>query len=224
MSESEAFAAGDGVFDADFFAGAAPLAAGAMAFDVAGVELGFAAGAGLAAAGEDAGVDDVVDAGADGVEAEALALAFLLFPEVFVGDASAAGAAEASLGAAASAGLDFFEGFFVEVVSADAVELSAAASDFLDFFEDFFGVDVSAAAVESADASASGFFDFFEDFFVVEESAEAEELSLVPASAFLVFFDFDDFAVAEVSAGAVLLLASVLGFLDFFFLVVVVEL
>ncbi len=54
-----------------------------------------------------------VDAGADGVESEALALAFLLFREVFVGDASAAGAAAASLGAAASAGLDFFEDFFV---------------------------------------------------------------------------------------------------------------
>jgi hypothetical protein len=200
MSESEAFAAGAGVFDADFFAGAAPLAAGAMAFDVVGEELGFEGGAGLAAAGDDAGVDDVVDAGADGVESEALALAFLLFPEVFGGDASGAGAAAASLGAAASAGLDFVEDFFVfvEVVSADAVALSAAAvSDFFDFFEDFFGVDVSAAAVESADASASAFFDFFEDFFVVEESAGAEELAVVPASGFWLFFDFDDFVVAE---------------------------
>jgi hypothetical protein len=200
MSESEAFAAGAGVFDADFFAGAAPLAAGAMAFDVVGEELGFEGGAGLAAAGDDAGVDDVVDAGADGVEAEALALAFLLFPEVFVGDASGAGAAEALLGAAASAVLDFFDDFLVELVSADAVEFSAvAASDVFDFFEDFFVVDV------------------------VDESAGAEELPVVPASVFLLF-DFDDFVVAELSVAAELSLASVLGFLDFFFFVVVVEL
>ena len=180
----------------------------------------FAEGAGALA------VDFFAGAGLpDGVESEALALAFLLFCEGFAGDASGAGAAEALLGAVASAVLDFFEDFFVEVVSADAVESFAAASGFFDFFEDFFVVEVSAAAVESADASASAFFDFFEDFFVVEESAGAEELSAVPESGFLLFFDFEDLVVAELSAaGAELSLASALGFLDFFFFVVVVEL
>jgi hypothetical protein len=189
MSASEAFAAGvGGVLVADFLAGAEfVLAAGAEAGAAAGAGADFVAagagvGAGAVAAGAAGFADDALEEGAlDGAD-EAAALDFLLLrEEVFAVEESAAGAEEASLGAAASAALDFFDDFLVEAVSLlveasvlaeavlllveaeplDALPLSAAVSDFFDFRVDFLVVvESDAAAVELSLASAAAFLDF----------------------------------------------------------------
>src|SRR5215467_13866673 len=101
MSASEALFVGDGAdFVAVFLTGVGlPLAAGAEAVVAAGAGVGvdLAAGAGVDVGAEDAGVIAF-----DDDEDEAFALAFLLFRDkVFVEEASAAGAAEASLDGAA---------------------------------------------------------------------------------------------------------------------------
>jgi hypothetical protein len=200
MSASEAFAAGvGGVLVADFLAGAEfVLAAGAEAGAAAGAGADFVAagagvGAGAVAAGAAGFADDALEEGAlDGVALEEAALDagadeaavldfLLLREEVFAVEESAAGAEEASLGAAASAALDFFDDFLVEAVSLlveasvlaeavlllveaeplDALPLSAAVSDFFDFRVDFLVVvESDAAAVELSLASAAAFLDF----------------------------------------------------------------
>jgi hypothetical protein len=192
ISLSEAVGVGAGLDEA-FFGGAMVLAEA----DVDGAVEDL----------EEAAVDppavEPPDAGEAESEAEAAELDFLLFfVEPVLAEASAAGVLgfDASAAGAAVASLDALSDFLLRFdflageASAAVAELSVAAASVSDFFFrfDFLVVEASAVAAEvsAAAASASAFLLFFDDFFVVELSAGAAEVSAEAASAFLDFFDF----------------------------------
>jgi hypothetical protein len=225
ISLSEAVGVGAGLDEA-FFGGAMVLAEADVDGAVEDLE---------EAAVDPPAVEPPDDAGEAESEAEAAELDFLLFfVEPVLAEASAAGALgfDASAAGAAVASLDALSDFLLRFdflageASAAVAELSVAAASVSDFFFrfDFLVVEASAVAAEvsAAAASASAFLLFF-DFFGAEASVVAAELSAESASAFLLFFD--DFFVVELSAGAAEVSAEAASaFLDFFdfFLVVVV--